>query len=368
MDDIAQAYASLELAKPASFGSVLREAIKSEFGSNSEFAKCLGISKGRVSQIICGPETIGAESLGKILSALESETWRREVLSAWTHDFVVVEERRVEPFEFEIALQRAEQLTGRFLPRQVIELVHTQRQFHHNLREWAQLTVQLIYAAQRLCEMALAAENVLEMMRRAEAANDNEVLFTALWLKAIVLQSLPNSAPEEIWSILRQTYSLVERERSRSRAARQNWNPRLAALERDTALFFIKQVDQKRLSKSNLDKVQQRIPESIRLGNDPGFQYYGLEVLARYWLAMEEPSRTEDVLDELAALPLRHGSDLKEKMALSRARLLEFEGKTDEAILLYQTMSQEALCRSNIHHNRLIQNCLSKLILGRGAD
>jgi|SRR5579871_1697671 len=79
--------ASLAQPKHESFGLALRAVIKEEFGTSRAFAAALGVSEGRVSQLMSGAESIAASTLEEILATFESVGRQERVHQAWIASF-----------------------------------------------------------------------------------------------------------------------------------------------------------------------------------------------------------------------------------------------------------------------------------------
>lgn len=69
------------------FCGVLREAIRSEFGSSKAFARHVGISESRTSQLLSGQEIASAPTLEYLLDAFSSVAVQARIQEAWVRSY-----------------------------------------------------------------------------------------------------------------------------------------------------------------------------------------------------------------------------------------------------------------------------------------
>lgn len=364
MDDSCQSAQNLERAKPQSFGATVRAAIKAEFGTNQDFARHLGVSKGRISQIIRGPETIGHEALERVLRGFSSSAWQQSIQAAWVRDFIRIEQHPEESLELDELLLKIHHLNASGLPYQAIQLAEEQRQLVGDLIAWTSLTVQIIQTSLRVGQTSKATENVIELQRRAMEWNEVDHLFAARWLKGLVLQSLPRMRVRETYEFHRETLRFGETNLQNQGVVSENLLPMVASLERDIALFLTKRFEKGEIDQEAVKAANARIDRSIQLGESESFKAYGLEARSRYFAAIGKVAAAEDALDELESVGLQDGSDLWEKSQITKAKILTHRGESEEALHLYHEISLRALEKVNLHHHFAAEMLASSLTLG----
>lgn len=180
---------SLGEAKPSSFGAVLRSAIRSEFGTAKEFARALGVTEGRVSQIVSGPESVNPQTLTSILRAFHSLTLQEMVHAAWSQEFA--------PLPSKLAASNPDQVIREVsglkerTPTRALGLLSAARSAAEEAIDWQILAEQEVFLNLRLTKHGPAYALVQTMYRRALARGDRGDMLTALWMKGNVVRNIP---------------------------------------------------------------------------------------------------------------------------------------------------------------------------------
>lgn len=353
----------LEVAKHLTFGESLRQSIKAQFGSNVEFARQLGVSRGRISQIISGPEIVGPETLEKILFAFRDTRYCTVIERAWLREFVHGQESPEAELSHAGVIHRIHQLNAEGLTPKAIELAQKRRDslVIDSGNEWLDLTTQIIQCALRVGNTAKAAANVTMLAEAAVATGRLDMYFLSRWHKAIVLQALGGQSSDEVFELLGEVHSLAL---SQGRSA--EWTRATATAERDIAIYTIKQLAKSEVSggvEGSSSRVLDLIESSIEKGGDEMFYRYGIEAKARLFAAIGQPANAEDSVLELRKEGIPEGSDLWEKSELTIAKIHEMDGNLSRALEAYRVVSKVAEQRSNLHHQRLANLSATSLIL-----
>ncbi|HEY3780313.1 MAG TPA: hypothetical protein VGL56_04460 [Fimbriimonadaceae bacterium] len=352
---------SLGKTKSESFGSALQAAVRVEFGSNKEFAKALGVSQGRVSQLIRGPEDVNTPSLVKILVAFQTRGLQERVHEAWIRQFAPLPIQAVTDLEPEKLLSTIHTLGVDGLPTRA--LAHA-KEWRHQVDDpaaWQALTRQIVEINLRLTKVSGAVSALDEMQKRALARGDKENLMTALWMSGLVLRTLDHVTVHTLDRAHQEAVTFAEAHKPASGKALEEWETIRAVLDRDFALHVLALNERKPLKREALEEAAKLVERSIQTGTSEVFRPYGLEVKARLEAAMGQLFKAEETLAELESSGLPEGSEIREKADLTAARIKALRGERDEAEAVFEAIAEDCFERLNLHHHRVADQLLARL-------
>lgn len=351
---------ALGQAKPQPFGAVLRQAIKEEFGSGKEFARAACKSEGRVSQVVRGPEAPDAATLAWVLETFQSLKLRGQVRDAWVRDFASAGIDPREPVEVGTAIGEINGLADHD-PRLALRFAEEVRARLTDAREWQEATERVVHLRLRLSSPGTAALVVDEMERRARAREDPTDLLTALWMRGNALRNLENVSARALHRAHSKATEFAAAFRPSDAVRRSVWLNRRAQMDRDFALHVLTLHDRKPLEKEGLLSALKSVERSIQDGDSPAFTTMGLEVRARVELALGWVVKAEDTLDEILALASADGTELQEKTALTKAKILLARSQKEAALDRLVKVATYCLEKTNLHHHRVAEQLILRI-------
>lgn len=345
------------------FGVALKSAIREEFGTSKAFAAKLGITPGRVSQILKGPEDISTPTLVNILSAFSSHGIQERIHAAWVREFAPLPKTSIRDLEPDEALEKIHRLGVDGLPTRALAFAESWKAGATDPELLQALSRQVVEISLRLTRVAKAAQGLNEMKEVAAQNSEEPDIFTALWMKCLVLRALDRIPAKELLRAFEDARCYAESIRTKSTSSREKWLKQRAILDRDFALHILALTEQRKVPQEALNLAVKLINKSIEEGPDPVFTPYGLEMRARIEVAQGHLVKAEDTLDELQELGLPEGAELWEKAEFTRARILVERGELDEAISILERVSEDCFTRMNLHHHRKADQLLARLLL-----
>lgn len=360
--DIAKALAA---PKARSFASALKQGIKAEFGTARAFAVRLGVTEGRVSQILHGPEPVSPESLERILSAIETPALREEIHAAWIGDFAPLAAPTVAPDDQDSVLAKVDGFMALGKPLRAQEFAKRARTEARNPELKDLLLVQIAQIDLRLGRPASALESLDELEARARASGDRTQLISSLWMRGVALRATDPLPLAAIEAAHRDATSLVGTWDPSQPGPKRFRKQFAALLARDWALAALAAYESKLAGPDALEVALRAAERSIALDVDEKFACTGLEVRARIEVAFGRIVKAEDTLDELAARGLRHGPDLVEKSDITRAKIHLARRQRDAAAHVLRLAADRSLERMDLHHHRAAERILGRLAAER---
>ncbi|MBS1703669.1 MAG: hypothetical protein JST12_18545 [Armatimonadetes bacterium] len=351
---------SLGEAKAKSFGEVLRAAIKEEFGTSKAFAAALGVSPGRVSQLIGGPDAVDASTLTSILKAFQIHHLRESLHSAWIREFAPMPTENLRLHTSEGLLVTVDQ--GRIgLPsRQIAKMLDQQRETEQDFELWFALSERLVHFHNRRCESSSALNLLSQMEQRALEVQDSFRVAKVLWMRSVALRNLGVS-----WKILEEAGNQASAYRSAVEPTRADsrWRELAANAERDAALSILAGVESGNLGRVALDRAIELLDRSESRIDDLALYYFGQEARARITLALGNLAKTEDLLEDLQTEGTKHHFDLTERLAFLSAGVNLHRGKTEEATEGLGELMRQSQAKGNLHHARKADKALVDIAL-----
>lgn len=342
---------SLGGAKADNFSWALKQAVKAEFGSSKAFAKALGVTEGRVSQLLNPKERLQPQTLEGILTCFSSNVHRASIHQAWLSEF----DQLLAPDVFQptqhllIELDRLSVLSPDQAIRHLAEAkIHTQ-----DPNEWQELSERHVHLCLRIGMTLQAIQTVDEMKSRATANRNSVHMLTALWLQGNVLRSVDNVSTKMLSEANEGAMQFASGSKPKKGEALEQWRDRRAQLERDFALHALKIHEMGRLSSGNLEIALSASIRSMEMVDCPKFRYAGLEVRARIELALGRLVNTEDTLDEIKESQYLFGTEIWEKASLTTAKLWFAQGRIEESKVLIEEVANRCFERMNLHHYRV---------------
>lgn len=355
---------SLGKAKQVSFGATLRRAIKSEFRSNKEFAKALGVSEGRISQIVNGPDAVDADTLERILKPFTSFALQYEIHEAWVREFAPLPSTESLLGDGIRTLEEVHRLSVAGLPTRALALAKQGRKHASDPMLWQDFTEHIVQIDLRLTKTSAALAEIKIMEERAHSGDEPAHLVTALWMKGLAARSLDFVDIGQLIGVHQAAAEFT-----------QAWNPRgshdqafrqlrQAELERDYALHILVINDRNPVHRDLLDLALQSVQHSIERTKGSKAGLLGLEIRARIECAMGHYFKAEDTLDDLEGDGLDVSTETVEKSLLLRSRILAGRGEIEAASRGFSQVATYCFERMNLHHFRIADRELAKLRLG----
>lgn len=346
-----------------SFGAVLRRAIQAEFGSNKAFAQALGVSPGRVSQIIGGPESVDPATLAKLLKAFSSLLNQTVVYEAWVREFAPPPVEEGLALDSEDARQQAIGLWHGDRPAEGLRLAEVHRQHVTDPQLWQELSSVALMINLRLGRRGEALKIARELEERSRADQEAGYLLTATWMRFLALRNLDRAPLKLIHRAYQDAVSLAY-----AREPLGDWKGRWLAkrleLQRDFALQVLTIAERKPVDDETLAEAMQVVNATLGRWEDPAAETMGLEVRARIEVVLGQLSKAEDTLDEVESRRWHTSTELRDKANLVRARIAIERGELEEARFLLQAIADACLERGNVHHFQIADQLLAELELG----
>lgn len=350
---------SLGGAKEESFSKALKRAVKAEFGTSKAFAKALGVTEGRVSQLLNPKERLQPQTLEGILSCFSSNAHRASIHKAWLSEF----DQLLAPDVFQpiqLLLPELDQLSA-LRPDQAIKHLSEARILSADLYEWQKLSERQAHLCLRVGMTLQAMQIVGEMKSRAATDRNSVHMLTALWLQGNILRSVDGVSPKKLSEANEGAMQFASGSKPARGAALELWWDRRAQLERDFALHALKIHEMGRLSTGNLEVGLSASNRSMEMVDCPKFKYAGLEVRARIELALGRLVNAEDTLDEIKESQYLFGTEIWEKASLTTAKLWFAQGRVEESKVLIEEVADQCFEKMNLHHYRVANQLGARL-------
>lgn len=336
------------------FKAVLRRAIHQEYGKAEEFAKALGITPGRISQILNGPEELKNSTLEPILAALSPASGER-VRAAWIREFVP--DVGTEPVPPSVAAYKAYVLDSGGLPRKALKLIE------RTIAEAAPDDEARPLLLQRAAEYELKLDRPGRSMRRVEQAsrlaelrNEPFDIFTALWLRGVIVQHLDVSQEEKVSASKDASDYGASHSEGSSR-----WRSRSVEATRDEALAILAAFDDGAVGVEELGRAHQLAKDAVESSDTLLLLPVALEIRARIECAVGLIAAAEESLDAAEESACRD-PDMDRKAGLLRARILVARKQFGEAEEAYLRLSSEARTAGDLYRQRKAEGLLGRLL------
>jgi plasmid maintenance system antidote protein VapI len=368
-DDAATVLSSAEvsLAQPKHplFGAVLRGAIKQCFGTSRAFAGVLGVTEGRVSQILSGAESIAAPTLEEILAAFQDIGVQDQIHEAWVNTFAPSPLNLTSELESEALARRLldgfSELVGGGKARPLLS------SFGGMIPSLADpdLRFRVLRAETDLAlfldRPTLARDISLMMLREAKEAQSNKWIATALF-------TLATSARLDRGLT---TPHLLKYHDDFSQFMGA-WTPKpdeLPAFEqlsqaaiRDRGLALLLAAESGKASPNGLNAVTDPIRKMIKSLQSPSDRAIALEVLGRLLTAQGALFAAEDTLEEASSTVQDVSYDHRPKTRILNARIRIARRELDEANELLLSVIEVSYEIDDIHHGSIGERLRTRLL------
>lgn len=346
------------------FPLVLRKAIKEEHSSNRNFAKRLGVTEGRVSQLLSGAEAVSPYTLDLILKCFDDPLTREILHARWVSTYA--------PSPLEIPRDVSDEALYRFISetdslkssgnaRKLLTTLEallptTSNQF---LRfSILEESISVLLFLQRISKALMLIDQLLE---EAKAADDKPWIATALYLRANASRAMNPKNPQFILRCFDEASSYARAYAAESRTCQLL----VDSLARDRALTMIAIGKGKTVDDSILDNATRRLDAGIRQTEDVPYRLLWLEVKVRLLLFRGNVFEAEETLEEVASLQCVSPADFSAKEQISRASLMIARGDLEEAESLLKRLLEECLAIENLHQAGRVDRLLSHILAAR---
>ena len=354
---------SLGSTKALPFGETLRCAIKSAFRTSRSFAAALGVTEGRVSQLIGGAESITAATLEEVLAAFDDVGVQEALHAAWVRTYAPSPLTLTSSLEGEAL---AERLLARFssvvASGNARSLLSSLRKAKSGVDEpELRFRIQraVIDLALYLERPSLAIEGATLMLGEARNLASNGWIATALSSRASASRfdsKLPLAElirMHEEFSGFMASWTPTVTEQGMYEELRQG-------AIRDRGLTLLAALTQGKVKKETLRAGTEPLNRLARQLREPKDRAIALEVLGRLLVAEGALFAAEDVLDEVRAIRDSVSYDHAPKTKLLRAQILIARREFDGANELLREAIEACWEIDDIHHalrgERLVLN------------
>jgi len=339
------------------FGVVLRRAIKAEYGSQREFARALGVTEGRVSQLVGGSALTEAATLRRLLPLFGSAGWQTALHEAWVAEFLPTES--AEALDGEAACRRGLELWSHNRPRQGLLILEEARRRENRPAVWLELSTTAMMVNMRIGRSGLALAMSREIAHKAKQVGETGSLLTCLWLRSLALRNVESAPLDLVSRAYQQAADLAFTHQPRS-ADRGIWQGKRLQLLRDFGLQVLTANLRKPVAGEHFDEASRRVQRSLNGWEDPLERAMTLEVRARLEVTQRQLVKAEETLYEIRSM--RTQAELAEKTGLTRAAILIARGEIDEAIARIAAIADQCLAKTNLHHFRVADRMLAGLV------
>lgn len=347
--------------KPEPFGAALKAAIRAEFGSGRAFAEAVGVSEGRVSQIVRGPEDVNARTLDYVLAPISSLPLQERVHAAWVRDFAPLPEPERSPMEPERAVWTAKDLWLAGNPKRALRLAAAQREFAEEPWAWHELSGLMVMTGLRLGRSSLALETTTEIERKARSDGDRMRFLAALWMRGLALRNSEHVPARSLNGAHEDALAFAETWEPGGRAEQELVRVKRMELRRDFALNVLAVHGRRPVPEEILQRALRSAEDALRMHDDPLPRCFALEVRARVEVALGQLFRAEETLEEAESLSGGRILELWEKSRIVRAKILLGRGARDEAAHELREVAERCFEEMNLHHHRVADQLLARL-------
>ncbi len=358
---------------PGSFSNLVREAfqIHHECFQDGDIAETLGVSKGRISQILSKPELLKPETIASILEEIPNKEARRRILFAWNRECfgLDLEGKRRGGFtqkKFTAAsLKRVDRLIREERLLQAADLIEVGVEVVTDYSTRQVVLDRAFWLNHRLNRPGSALQ--ISGMALLEASGANEparIIYAELWRLRVLVQ-LPNVNMQN----LQRTFEWLEN----AFHLTHNGEPKAYGLA--TSGFLLRALigakltlaERKILSLTSTDLKAFLKEIASEKGSTTRFQTrFSVHLLqARIYLLMGERFTAEELLNKA----FRSG-DVKnlqglEQCGLVEARIMVESGNLEKAIRHLGILSKNCFEAEDLYHGWLIETELAMLLTGR---
>lgn len=357
-------------SKEQSFAEVTREAflLAHQCLQDQDIAEEMGLSGGRISQMLKEPAKLKPETIHKILACFESRVHRRNILKAWQKECFGEElqtgsDGLVGDVIDQTTIRRIDRLIRQVRPDRALAIARealaceTEPSIRRSLLDRAfNLTL-------RLDLMGDAMQVALTLYEWGRDEKNAEMMAAGLAMKARILRSIDGSNLETIQAVLAEVESLLQAmppsggpSKHITATERLLQNEHIAAVLR----FPTEGREAEAFLRESLGAVRaQRDPS-----DPPSAKANSFHLEARLFMALSEPFPAEEALDKSFAAGELKSLSMGAKTGILKAKLLAARGEIEEAIAYYECLSRLCEEERNLYHLRLAQHDLA-LLLGR---
>ncbi len=355
---------SLGKAKPLPFGEELRRAIREEFGTAKEFALRLGVSGGRVSQILGEAESLTAKSLEDVLNAFPNLAHREAVHAAWVRTFapsalqeLSQSESTEEAWQL---LQSKDRLMSEGLSRQTLaatEALRTRMRDREMRFELARASIELCLFLGRSAQARRLSE---ELTERAKENGEPGWIARGLWLQANAGRNSPEAQAREIAETHERALEFASAWSPRDLGQREVLKDVRQALSRDRALAILAIHERRPVGAGQLEQAVRGLETLLEQDLEPHRRSVFLEVRGRVCLALGDTLEADDVIEEAKTVQAFVSPDHEAKAGILKAQLLLSRGNRDQGTDLLVRLLDYCYRLDDLHHARALERILAR--------
>lgn len=345
------------------FVGVLREAIEREFGQIKAFAHASGTSPSMMSQILDPNNQTSTRSLAKILRPF-SPAQQDKVHRAWINEYAPLP--KVEsPFHvWHNLLKAIKDLCYCGNPHRALRLALANRKDTHDPVLWQRLTEESVVICLRLQKVGQALELLSQMKERAQRDQNAVQMSAALWLRGCALRAMDGVRNAQLCDSQNDALDYISSWKPKLEDEQETYINRRAAIYRDFAVTILAVNDREPVSEDELVKALGWAKKSLAVSDSSLGLCTSLEVRAQVELCQGQIFKAEESLDEIENQGESIDLDLRQKVGLTRARILIKRGETEKAHHVCNEVSRDSFNLTNLHHHRQAQQMIAKLELG----
>ncbi len=360
MERQSKATSSLGTAKRNGFGLTLKDAISEEFGSSKAFAIAMGVSPGRISQLVQGPEDINPQTLGKVLSAFKTWSLQEQIHEAWIQEFAPLP---LAHLDSRAILQQIANIGDKLSPQRALKLALSARKQELDPELWQLLTERIVHLNQRLMRTASALRVLKGMENRAKVNKEQVHASTALWMRCNVLRGIPIVSWKQLNFCHEKAVSFADATKPSGGDALSRWQEKRFQMDRDFALNLLSGVERGELPSPALETAHVALTRSQQFANDPSFYFYALEVRSRLEFEQGNTIGAEETIEEIEANGMKYCAEFPTRIGFTRAKLHIRRGKSEQAELELRKIARTCHEDSNLYHAAKADRELIRLLI-----
>ncbi len=344
------------------FGTILRAAVLKEHTTDVKFAAALGVTAGRVSQILSGNERISRRVLAGLLKAFTKSKLRKEIRDAWILEYMPLQ-YALDSLGTEDAGEQASFLLKDHQPHQALDLVESRRARTPDCSDWHELSRVAAEINKRLVRPAAALRIVSEMEQRARCEGNQVHILEALRLKCHVSIDVSGIRPLCLSQLHEDALRYAETYKPQA-ALRNQWQKTRSELARDGAMILLKAHEFQDISIELFKKALSGIGWARSNSKDETGHARGLLVRAKVEIAAGHIGNANEALDEIAGHPCAGEGDFPQRIRIVKARLAILSDKCPKAMALLESICAQCLENEDPYYHRIADQLLARLTLG----
>ena len=358
------------LGKPKvpTFASVLRTAIHEEFGSSKAFSIAIGLSPGRVSQIINGSESITAQTLEQVIEPFSESRHREAIHDAWISTYAprpdshLIRGQDVRESAVKLLSSMPELIARGQARKALSEIQLTKVKIKDN-----KLGFQLDRAQIELCLLLNRTSDAMttaqSLTEKAREAHEPTWIARGLWLKAIAGRNSPSTSVQQMIRLHEDSAQFLASWNPTGDQAKADLLDMRQAVSRDRLLTLLAVAQRKPIKSELLESEIQMLGSFLECDLAPNTEAVFLEVKGRGQLVLGDVFGAEESIakSSISKKEVSHNHDIR--VRLLKAQFLLARGEKDQGRNILQQTLESCFEIDDLHHAAVIDRLLGTLTL-----